>query len=156
MFLPDIGAAYDEQRGYPPYKSGVKGSDFKVVSAFFGHACCYCGEEFSDGTPPCQDHLVPINKTRLGLHAWGNIVPSCRSCNAAKHGGDWKEFILERAAKGIKPQDQHKRIKQFIAEYRYNPTGDLATLAQDLYSEVGAVAMKLVDLKVERAREAME
>ena len=64
--------------------------------------------------------------------------------------------VLERAAKGIKPQDQHKRIKQFIAEYRYNPTGDLATLAQDLYSEVGAVAMKLVDLKVERAREAME
>jgi len=52
----------------------------------------YCGEAISLGSM-CEDHLVPMNKEALGLHAWGNIVPACKTCNASKHYKNWAKFI---------------------------------------------------------------
>ena len=155
VFLEQIGAEYDKERGYQPYKGGIKGADFQQVSEFFGHACCYCGTKFSGTTKPCQDHLVPINKSECGLHAWGNIVPACRECNAEKHGRDWKEFILARAAKDIDHQTQAKRIKQYVSKYKYDPATDVADAAESLYIEVGEVATTLIKLKINRVSGAM-
>ena len=80
-----MGVAYDQERGREPYK---KAKHFKTVREFFGDRCRYCGVEFLT-TPAVEDHLVPTNQTDLGLHAWGNIVPACRECNAKKQGRDW-------------------------------------------------------------------
>lgn len=81
IFLQDFGAAYDDERNLPRY---VKAKNFNEISAFFGDRCCYCGSPL-DGKG-VQDHLIPLNQKGLGLHAWGNIVPSCGPCNAFKQG----------------------------------------------------------------------
>jgi hypothetical protein len=43
-----------------------------------------------------QDHLIPMNKTSLGLHAWGSVVPSCQDCNAKKQGKEWHAYLVGR------------------------------------------------------------
>jgi 5-methylcytosine-specific restriction endonuclease McrA len=60
------------------------GGDFSAAAwaslkALFGHLCAYCRQHIPHLE---QDHIVPL--VRGGLHIAGNIVPACRSCNAAK------------------------------------------------------------------------
>src|SRR4051794_9638062 len=95
IFLHDMGVAYDEARGLEPFK---KTKHFPQVREFFGDRCCYCAKPFSSAEPAVEDHLVPTNKTALGLHAWGNIVPACRDCNAKKQGNDWRDFEISNTS----------------------------------------------------------
>src|SRR3712207_8626956 len=88
-----MGAAYDEERGLTPY-NGTK--DFALVRQFFNEKCCYCDSELAVRRT-AQDHLVPMNKTSLGLHAWGNVVPACQDCNAKKQGKEWHAYLVSRA-----------------------------------------------------------
>jgi hypothetical protein len=81
IFLQEMGAAYDEERGLKPY-GGRK--DFPEVRAFFDDRCCYCGDALVAGRV-AQDHLIPVNKAGLGLHAWGNVVPACQVAPIATH-----------------------------------------------------------------------
>jgi hypothetical protein len=46
IFLQEIGAAYDHERGLEPY-GGVK--DFATIKGFGGR-CCYCDAELTTGT----------------------------------------------------------------------------------------------------------
>jgi len=145
IFLQEIGAAYDAQRGLQPYK---KAKHFEQIKAFFDGRCCYCGTTFTPASPAVQDHLIPVNKTALGLHAWGNIVPACPGCNSKKHLHDWRDFIIERA--GANATERHARVKAFLKEYGYKPPFDLRDVADELYDDVGAIAMTLVTAKVHR------
>ena len=43
--------------------------------------CHYCGGHFP-GDTLTMDHIVPI--ARGGKSTWGNLVPSCKSCNSNK------------------------------------------------------------------------
>lgn len=147
IFLQEMGAAYDVERGLAPYK-GSKDDVVKIKEFFLGR-CCYCDVELGPGLV-AQDHLVPMNKSGLGLHAWGNVVPACGPCNAKKQGGDWRDFIIERA--GAHAAERHARMKQFLEHYGYRPTHDLRDVAEELYEEVGAIAMTLIDSKVKRVR----
>ncbi len=54
-------------------------SAWVALKALFGHLCAYCRQRVDRLE---QDHIVPL--VRGGLHAAGNIVPACRSCNATK------------------------------------------------------------------------
>lgn len=146
IFLHEIGVAYDEERGREPYK---KSRDFPAVQAFFGGRCCYCGADFAT-EPAVEDHLVPTNKTELGLHAWGNIVPACRDCNAKKLGSDWRDFIIQRA--GDDAVERHARMRAFLKEYAYSPSLDVREIAAELYEEVGQLSMSLIEMKIKRAR----
>lgn len=139
-----MGAAYDRDRGLTPY-GGTK--DFATIRAFFGNRCCYCDADLIDGAL-AQDHLIPMNKSGLGLHAWGNVVPSCQACNARKHGGDWRDFIIQRA--GVHAAERHARMTEFLKQYPYSPSQDLRAVAEELYDEVGAIAMTLIASKVRR------
>ena len=150
IFLQEMGAAYDEERNREPWK---KGRHFQEIRDFFGNRCCYCGAEFGPGEPAVVDHLIPINKTDLGLHAWGNIVPACRECNAKKQGQDWRDFIIQRA--GTDAQERHTRVREYLREYDYNPGLDLTGVAAELYEEVGDIAMTLVRAKIKRFRTAL-
>ena len=149
IFLQEIGAAYDEERGLTPY-GGAK--DLATIRDFFGERCCYCGVDLIAGGVN-QDHLIPMNKTGLGLHAWGNIVPACQACNAKKQGGDWKDFIIQRA--GVDAAERHGRMLAFLAKYKYAPMHDLRDVAEELYDEVGGIAMTLIDSKVKRFRKKL-
>lgn len=147
IFLQQMGAAYDEERGLTPWR-GAK--DLPQVVEFFSGRCCYCDTEFVPGVSAVQDHLIPMNKTDLGLHAWGNVVASCSPCNAKKQGGDWRDFIIERA--GAQAAERHKRVKEFLQHYGYAPSLDLRDIASELYDEVGSIAMTLITSKVQRVR----
>lgn len=147
IFLHEMGVAYDEERAKPPYK---KARHFKEVQEYFGGRCCYCGMEFGTVSPAVEDHLIPTNKTDLGLHAWGNIVPACRDCNAQKQGADWRDFIIERA--GVNAPERHARMRAFLKEYNYNPSLNLSEVAAELYEEMGEIAMTLIKAKIKRVR----
>ena len=145
IFLQEVGAAYDLERGFRPYRGNRE--DLATIKDFFLGRCCYCDTELGPGLT-AQDHLVPMNKTGLGLHAWGNVVPACGPCNAQKQGGDWRDFIIQRA--GIHASERHARMRAFLTQYRYEPTRDLRNVAEELYEEVGAIAMTLIESKIKR------
>ncbi len=52
---------------------------WEALVAAFGHLCAYCRRRFDRLE---HDHIVPLS--RGGLNVAGNIIPACRSCNAAK------------------------------------------------------------------------
>ena len=114
IFLQEMGSAYDVERNLRPYNTR---RDFAEVKEFFGDCCCYCGETFGPGRRAVQDHLIPMNKTDTGLHAWGNIVPACDDCNARKQGRNWQAFIIQQA--GSHAKDRHDRVTAFLAKYAY-------------------------------------
>lgn len=150
IFLQEMGAAYDEERGLPPYNGRPH---FEQVKEFFGARCCYCGIAFGPTVSAVQDHLVPMNKQSLGLHAWGNIVPACAACNAKKQGRDWRDFIIERA--GPDASERHTRVQSFLRERSYEPNFDLREVAEELYEEVGSITMTLISVKVKRTRDRL-
>lgn len=150
IFLQEMGAAYDEERRRPPYKGG---KHFDEIKDFFGGRCCYCGAEFGLTLPAVQDHLIPMNKADLGLHAWGNIVAACQACNAKKQRQDWRDFIIERA--GPDAGERHARVKAFLEHYDYKPSFELRDVAEELYEEVGSIAMTLIGAKIKRVREKL-
>lgn len=149
IFLQHMGAAYDEARGYKRYDA--KG--FAEVREFFNGCCCYCGvpqlsKQFA------QDHLIPMNKAELGLHAWGNVVPACLDCNSKKQGKEWHAYLA--SCEGSFAAERYLLITDFIAKYKYAPdTNNLISIAGDLYEEVGAIAVALIDAKVNRLRKSI-
>jgi len=145
-----MGAAYDEERGFPVY-DGKK--HFPSGRTFFEERCCYCGSDLVPGYV-AQDHLVPMNKTSLGLHAWGNIVPACDVCNAKKQGQPWQDYLVQRA--GAHASERYQKVNAFVAEHKYAPDlVDLRGVAEELYDEVGTIAMTLVSMKVKRIRDKL-
>jgi hypothetical protein len=150
IFLQEMGAAYDEERGRTSYKGG---KHFDEIKEFFGGKCCYCGTEFGSAVPAVQDHLIPMNKADLGLHAWGNIVPACQACNAKKQRQDWRDFIIERA--GANAGERHARVKAYLEHYDYKPSFELRDIAEELYEEVGSIAMTLIAAKIKRVRDKL-
>jgi hypothetical protein len=150
IFLQEMGSAYDEERLFEVY-DGKK--HFTEVRAFFGERCCYCGDDLVAGQI-AQDHLVPMNKTSLGLHAWGNLVPACHECNGKKQGREWHAYLVQRA--GVDASERYQRITDFVSHYKYAPDlTDLRDVADELYAEVGLIAMTLVSMKVKRVRDRL-
>ena len=152
IFLQEMGAAYDEERELPLYDGR---RHFLEVRAFFGERCCYCGANLDEAPgDTAQDHLIPMNKSSLGLHAWGNVVPACQACNSKKHGQEWHAYLVQRA--GADASERYRRVTDFVAHYQYAP--DLERLrgaAEALYAEVGTVGMALITLKVRRVRDGL-
>lgn len=147
IFLQDVGRFYDEQRGLEPFGPKVSQKDELLV--FFGGQCCFCGEGINRKTLS-QDHLIPMNKTCLGLHAWGNVVPCCASCNNEKQQKPWREFITHKA--GRETESRISRIEAFVASKNYDPALDLHEYADNLYEDVGQVAMTLINLRYKQAQ----
>src|SRR5437764_1397747 len=120
IFLQEMGAAYDVERGRGAYKGG---KHFDEIKAFFGGRCCYLRGRARICCRRCPGPLIPMNKADLGLHAWGNIVPACQICNAGKQRQEWRDFIIERA--GPDAGERHARVKAFLEHYDYNPSFEL-------------------------------
>jgi hypothetical protein len=145
-----MGEAYDTKRNLTPY-DGKK--HFLEVRSFFGDRCCYCDDPLRPDRA-AQDHLIPMNKTGLGLHAWGNVVPACLDCNAKKQGREWHAFLVERA--GPHAAERYQRVTDFVRKYNYSPDlQPLRTVAEDLYAEIGVVAMAMIETKIQRLRRTL-
>jgi hypothetical protein len=137
LFLQEAGRQYDANRGYPRF-----GSMPSALLARFGNACAYCG-----ASPPLvEEHLVPINRTAVGLHAWGNIVPACKTCNDLKSGNAWE----------MHPKlddDRRNRIAAYVAEYAYDPdVRELQVVLGKLYELADRQTRALVDFGLVASR----
>ena len=149
ILLQDIGKFYDEQRGFEPFKNSKENKEQILIS--FNNKCCYCGIALTKETV-CLDHLIPTNKKAMGLTAWGNLVPSCRSCNARKHSKNWEDFLkLELTPEIYKIRKN--RIKLFLKKNKYNPRDmmNLREYAETLYEDVGEVILTLIKLRFKQA-----
>ena len=71
-----------------------------------------------------------------------------RFCNAKKQRKDWRDFIIERAES--EAGERHARMKAFLEEYTYKPSFELRDVAEELYEEVGSIAMTLISAKIKR------
>ncbi len=146
-----VGQFYDEARGFPKFVPNKRQK--KELLEFFDHQCCYCGRLISVETLS-QDHLIPMNKDHLGLHAWGNVVPCCKDCNNAKQHSGWLKFLATQA-KGKTLDDRENKILTFVENRRYDPNLQLSDYAGNLYADVGEVAMTLIQLRYKQAEEAI-
>lgn len=145
ILLQNVGKYYDEIRGLVPFSP--TGPQRKVVLEFFDHKCVFCAILLEKNQTD-WDHLIPINKTDLGLHAWGNVVPCCTPCHKKKHHGNWED-----ATKNIRLRN---KILAFQKKYEYRPKLDLGTVADTLYEDVGAVAMTLIELRFKQAQKTLK
>ena len=151
IFLQDVGKFYDQERGYVPF--GPKVGQKDELLSFFNHECCFCGSSI-DRKSLSQDHLIPMNKSSLGLHAWGNVVPCCTVCNNEKQQRPWLEFIVKKA--GALSDARIERINQFVASKRYDPSLNLHEYADNLYEDIGEVAMTLINLRYKQAEDGIK
>jgi hypothetical protein len=79
-------------------------------------------------------------------------VPASQNCNARKHGSDWRDFIVQRAEDA---KERHAKVLAFIDEYGYRPQFELSDTAEELYAEMGNIAMTLIAEKVKRVRKSL-
>ena len=150
IFLQDVGKFYDEARGFEPFVP-KKAQKIELLE-FFKYECCFCGDSI-DQRSLSQDHLIPMNKKSLGLHAWGNVVPCCRSCNSEKQQQPWQQYLEQRFK--LESADRIDRINQFVSFKSYDPSLNLHDIADNLYEDVGEVAMTLINLRYKQAKDGI-
>jgi hypothetical protein len=149
IFLKEVGRFYDEVRDYKPF--GPDEEQVHYLLGCFDSRCCYCHSPI-DTTNFTLDHLVPVDKLALGLHAWGNVVPSCQACRAARQQKTWRELLLITCPGSALPQ-RIVSIEAFVKAHRYDPALNLHSCADSLYEDVGAIAMTLIQLRYKQAEQ---
>lgn len=78
-------------------------------------------------------------------------MPACQECNAKKHGKEWHAYLVQRA--GPNASERYQRVTEFVQHYEYAPDpADLREVAEELYVEVGVIAVTLISEKVKRVR----
>lgn len=154
IFLQEVGKRYDDLRAMPRYR-GTRAQKLEILD-FFDNECCYCGAHVGLQNSN-QDHLIPVNKQSLGLHAWGNIVPACQSCNSKKQQKNWESYLSICCAGEVELEASRKvKLLQFMEQYKYEPNIELAGVAENLYEDVGEVAMTLINLRFKQAEAMLE
>jgi hypothetical protein len=110
--------------------------NWEDTKRYFDGNCAYCDEV----KELHMDHVVPINKTNLGEHRLGNLIPSCKKCNDDKYYANLEEFLgdkIERIAK----------IKSYIVSRNYIPLGDntqIKMILKQAHEEVKALAERYI------------
>lgn len=143
IFLHRVGSEYDRMRGYKPFS--VNRPEWKETLEFFDNRCCFCEKKLRKGYSG-KDHLIPTNRTSLGLHAWGNIAPCCSTCNSKKHHQHWEIFVKGKA--GVRA-----KIRKFMKKFRYDVRLEIGDVTRNLYQDVGAVSGALIQLRLEQAKD---
>ena len=151
IFLQEVGKYYDEARGFEPF--GPKVAQKDELLDFFGSKCCFCNADITRKSLS-QDHLIPMNKTALGLHAWGNVVPCCSNCNNEKQQRPWQEFLKHKNS--IQYEEKLELINSFVTAKKYDPNLNLHEYADNLYEDIGEVAMTLINLRYKQAQDGIK
>jgi hypothetical protein len=163
ILLQEAGAVYDEARGLPPIRRLTKRTgtsdaavaynrQVETVLAFFGGACAYCGAPRVD-----DDHLTPRNRVSGGLHAWGNVVPACKSCNSAKSNRLWTDHLAVLQSAELITSDEADQsaeaIRAMVAHFDYKPqVNELLPVVEDLYRHADVQARSLLKFAVSALR----
>jgi hypothetical protein len=113
----------------------LRGTKLRLsLLAEFKNKCAYCQSPITALTSDI-DHVVPMNKTSLGLHMYGNLVPTCKPCNSDKHSDSLDEFISKHP--GRTSVKVSANLKQRAKKYGSDlDTKSLRDFVQNLYSLV--------------------
>jgi hypothetical protein len=149
--LNDVGKFYDQARGYIAFEPTLPQT--AAVLAHFSSECCYCGEPLQVDRV-VWDHLIPVDKSALGLHAWGNVVPCCQCCLTTRQRRTWREFLVLRAGTGSAAA-RAASIERFVGDMRYDLNLNLHPYADTLYEDIGAIATTLVQLRYKQAEQKL-
>jgi HNH endonuclease len=120
-------------------RESITDRHLRSAKDFFGNRCAYCGEE----KELHFDHAVPINKTALGQHRVGNLVPSCGNCNQKKGQRDFREYLKDDPNGDIKIA----KILEYMERHNYLPLNDdkkVKALLEEARKEVADVAAKYI------------
>jgi 5-methylcytosine-specific restriction endonuclease McrA len=112
--------------------------DWQQVIDAFGRRCAYCRLEGDLQ----REHVVPINKQSLGEHRLGNLVPSCKPCNASKGDKDFRAFLANYP-------DRIAQIEAHMERHDYVPISENEQIRQIIelaYKEVAQVAGRYIDI----------
>jgi hypothetical protein len=112
--------------------------DWQETKAYFENGCAYCGESDADQ----MDHGIPINRSKLGEHRLGNIIPACKKCNTRKHQRDYREHLGDDF-------DRIARIEIYMKNKHYLPLGDniqIKNVLEQAHKEVAALAERYIAL----------
>jgi hypothetical protein len=112
--------------------------DWQKTKAYFDNHCAYC----NDGAADQMDHGVPINRSKLGEHRLGNVIPACKSCNTAKHQRDYREHLHEDF-------ERIERIETYMASQGYLPLGEehhVKSIIEQAHKEVAALADRYIEI----------
>ena len=119
----------------------------QVIDAF-GKRCAYCGRQEGE---LLMDHVAPINKQSLGEHRLGNLVPSCKTCNAEKGDMDFRAFLSTRP-------ERIKAIHDHMIRHKYAPItanariGEIVELAHREVAEVAKRYIEILNLLIAESR----
>lgn len=69
--------------------------EWLLIKSYFFDSCAYCGIDEDayfklSGEKLHHEHIVPLIKK--GSYSFGNIVPSCRSCNSSKMNENFRDW----------------------------------------------------------------
>ena len=148
LFLQEAGASYDIARGFKPFKRVAETLDF------FDGRCAYCG---ASREALVEEHVVPRNRVSVGLHAWGNVVPACASCNRAKSSSPWGSYLATIADDPSVIERRQQRITSFRAHFRYDPATDqLRDVVEALYTLADTQSRALVKFALKSSSLALQ
>lgn len=94
-------------------------AQWQGVLSDFDQSCAYCGVKGN----LVMEHVIPINRTALGEHRLGNLVPACRSCNTTKADQDYRDFLVLQ-------RDRIAAIEAHMAKHDYMPIKENQKLSQ--------------------------
>ncbi|MER2266794.1 HNH endonuclease [Methylobacterium oxalidis] len=112
------------------------GRDWELAKDFFTGRCAYCGEE----PVSHMDHGFPINKTSLGEHRLGNLIPSCAACNSRKHDSNVSDLTWLS-------QERRSKIETYMESRGYVPLEGnqiVQALLDQAHKDVAALAERYV------------
>jgi hypothetical protein len=110
--------------------------DWENTKLYFANNCAYCDER----DELHMDHGIPINKTDLGEHRLGNLIPSCKKCNDTKHHADFRKFLADKP-------EQTAKIHEYMTSKNYTPSGDnkrLRMILDQAHEEVRVLAERYI------------
>jgi 5-methylcytosine-specific restriction endonuclease McrA len=105
--------------------------DWQATQEYFANRCAYC----QSAETLVMDHAVPINRSSLGEHRLGNLIPACDSCNSRKGHRDFRTFD---GADDVAVA----RISAFMESRGYVPLGDNEDVKRNL--EAAFVDIKML------------
>lgn len=116
-------------------------SDWQETLNYFNHCCAYCSKEKT----LIMEHAIPINKSKLGEHKLGNLIPSCKECNNLKHNESYDIFLKNEPDKLRKIQKymESKKHKPLATNPNFEAIQEILELA---HGEVGVLADRYITI----------
>ena len=114
--------------------------DWQDTKKYFDNRCAYCGTE----EKLIMEHAIPINKTMLGEHRLGNIVPSCNECNKEKGPKSYDQFLDDE--KRLKKIEAYMKSKDYEPLYANSKSEIIAELLEKAYLDAAEVSKRYIQI----------